>query len=128
MAYQHKHRCLCCAMYTDTLFAELKSLAQNTSGQIFVTEFHWTCFYLLQKKGDVHEALDRLIWDHEIPHCIISDNAPELVAGEFKRKALKYGTSLKPVEAWTPIKILLSLQSEKSKDPTDRQCRRATHP
>ena len=47
MAYQLKHRCLCCAMYTNTLFSELKSLAQNTCGQIFTTEFHWTCFYLL---------------------------------------------------------------------------------
>ena len=50
----------------------------------------------------MHEALDRLIWDHRIPYCIIPDNTPELVAGEFKRKALRYGTSFKLVEAWTP--------------------------
>ena len=47
MVYQLKHRYLRCPMYTHTLVSELKSLTQNTCVQIFIMEFHWTCFYLL---------------------------------------------------------------------------------
>ena len=83
-AYQLKHRRLWCNMYTNTLFSDVKSLTQNTCGQIFITDFHWTCFYPLRQKGDAHEALEKLIQDHGIPNHIIPDNAPELVAGEFK--------------------------------------------
>ena len=101
-AYHMKHRRLRCAMYTETLFSDVKSRTQNTCGQIFMTNFHWTWFYSLRQKGDVHEALEKLIRDHGIPNHIIPDNSPELVAGEFKRKALKYGTTLKPIEAWMP--------------------------
>ena len=56
----------------------------------------------IEVKRDAHEALEKLIQDHGIPNHIIPDNTPELVAGEFKRKGLKYGTTLKPIEAWMP--------------------------
>lgn len=101
-AYQLKHRRLRADVYTDTMFLEVKSLGQNTCGQVFVTDFNWTAFYPLQQKADAHLALESVVDDYGIFNSIIPDNAPELTRGQFKKTALKHGMKIHPVEAWTP--------------------------
>jgi hypothetical protein len=99
--YQLKYRHLRSSVYTDTLFAKVKSLRQNTCGQIFCTDFQWQRFYPLRSKADAHLALDQLHRDVGVFQLIIPDNAMEMVEGEFKKKALRAGSVIKPVEAYS---------------------------
>jgi hypothetical protein len=88
-------------VYTDTMFIKTKSLRQNTCAQVYVTRFHWTQVYPMRSKGDAHQTLDRLHQDWGVYHTIVPDNAPELSAGEFRRKAIHAGSRVKPIEAYT---------------------------
>ena len=89
-------------VYMDTMFSEVKSLSQNTCGQVYATDFNWISFYPLKCKVDAYLSLEQLIDDVGIFNSIILDNVPELMTGEFKRTAQKFGSRICPVEAWTP--------------------------
>ena len=84
------------------MFSEVKSLTQNTCGQVYATDFNWISFYPLKRKADAYLSLEQLVDDVGIFNSIIPDNAPELTAGEFKRTAQKFGSRICPVEAWMP--------------------------
>jgi hypothetical protein len=88
-------------VYTDTMFNRVKSLRQNTCAQVYVTRFHWTKVYPMKTKSEAHLTLDMLHQDVGIFHTIIPDNAPELAAGEFRKKAIRAGSRIKPIEAYT---------------------------
>jgi hypothetical protein len=83
------------------MFSKIKSLKQNTCAQIYVTPFHWTRVYPMKSKSDAHLTLDLLHKDIGVFQVVIPDNAPELVAGEYRRKVVHAGSVLKPVEAYT---------------------------
>jgi Reverse transcriptase (RNA-dependent DNA polymerase) len=99
--YQLMYKHIWTSVYTETMFSRIKSLQQNTCAQVYVTTFHWTRVYPMRLKSEARLTLDRLHEDVGIFHTVIPDNAPELIHGEFKRKVLKAGSSLKPVEAYT---------------------------
>ncbi len=100
-SYQLKFRHLRSSVYTDTMFTSVKSLRQNKCAQVYVTSFHWTKIYPMKAKSEAHLTLDRLFRDVGVFHTIIPDNANELTEGEFRRKAIHAGSSIKPVEAYT---------------------------
>jgi hypothetical protein len=83
------------------MFTTVKSLRQNIWAQVYVTSFHWTKVYPLRKKADAHFSLDQLYREVGVFHTIIPDNAPELLGGEFRRKALHAGSSIHSIEAHT---------------------------
>lgn len=90
--YQLMYRHLRSSVYTDTMFANVKSLQGNRCAQIFTTWFQWVVAYPIPSKSDAHSTLDRLHREYGIFHTIIPDNAKELTAGDFRRKALKAGS------------------------------------
>lgn len=102
MTYQLMYRHLKSSVCTDTLCAKVKSLDQNSYAQIYATDFHWTKVYPINAKSEAHLTLDQLHKDYYgVFHTIIPDNAKELTQGNFKRKAERAGSVLRPVEAYT---------------------------
>lgn len=99
--YQLRYRYIRASVYTDTMFSTVKSIRQNICAQVYVTEFQWTKVYPMRKRSEAHLTLDRLHHDVGIFHTIIPDNAPELAAGDFRKKALHAGSQIKPIEAYT---------------------------
>ncbi len=100
-AYQLKYRHLRATVYTDTMFATVKSLRQNTCAQLYVTSFHWTRIFPMKRKSEAHLTLDVLFREVGVFNKIVPDNALELTDGEFRRKAIHAGAAIRPVEAYT---------------------------
>jgi hypothetical protein len=82
------------------MFSKVKSLCNNTWGQLFCTDFQWQAFYLMKSKNEVHLALYKVHQDFGVFHTVIPDNAMELTYSEFQHKVLWAGSALKPVEAY----------------------------
>jgi hypothetical protein len=99
--YQLMYRHLRSSVYTDTMFATVKSIQGNTCAQVYTTWFQWVVAYPIPTKADAHFTLDRLHREYGIFHTIIPDNALELTKGEFRKKALKAGSHIAPIEAYS---------------------------
>ena len=127
-AYQLKHRRLRADVYTDTLFSDIKSLAQNTCGQIYATNFGWVQFYPMARKKDAHTTLERVFDDFGIFNSVIPDNAPELTSGQFRKTAHKFGCRIRPIEAWTPNQNLAEANIQEIKRMYRREMRRTNCP
>ena len=97
-----RHKRLDVEVYTDTKIAKCKSLRGNTCAQVYATAYHFVCVYPMEKKGDAHLTLDDFFRDKGCPPVMVSDQAPELVGGDFKKKCRKAQVKLHPVEAYTP--------------------------
>jgi len=52
----------------------------------------------MKKRSEAHLTLDCLHADVGVFHTLIPDNAPELIAGEFRKKAHRAGSMIRPVE------------------------------
>ena len=127
-AYQLRHRRLRADVYTDTLFSETKSLDQNTCGQIFATDFGWVHFVPMRSKGDAPETLAPIFDEYGIFNHIIPDNAPELTSHAFRKIVHKYGSRIKPVEAWTPNQNLAEANIRELKRLHRREMQRSNAP
>jgi hypothetical protein len=90
------------ALYTDTMFTSVTTRRGNACAQIFVNDLEWCRVYPLKIKGDAHTLLDLLFPEEGVPNTIISDNAPELHAGEFCRKCRQAGSYCKETEPYSP--------------------------
>ena len=101
-SYQLRYPRLNVEMYTDTLVGKCKSLMGNKYAQVYVTPFHWISVEPMEKKSDAHYTLDNLFKRVGVPRVIIPDNAKELTEGWFKKKALRVGAAIHPIEAHTP--------------------------
>ena len=100
--YQLKYPRLNVEMYTDTLIGRCKSLLGNTVAQVYATPFHWVAVEPMKSKSEAHYSLDNLFRKVGVPRVIIPDNAKELTEGMFKKKALRVGAAIHPIEAHTP--------------------------
>ena len=127
-AYQLKHRRLRADVYTDTLFSDTKSLAQNTCGQIYATDFGWVQFYPMMRKKDAHATLERAFNDFGIFNNVIPDNAPELTSGQLRKTAHKFGCRIRPIEAWTPNQNLAEANIRELKRMYRREMKRTNCP
>jgi hypothetical protein len=99
---QLRYRRLSTALYTDTMFASATSRRGNTCAQIYVNNLEWCRAYPLRTKGDAHTSLDLLFPEEGVPNTMISDDAPELHAGEFRRKCRQAGCYCKETEPYSP--------------------------
>ena len=127
-ACQLKHRRLRADVYTDTLFSDVKSLGQNTCGQVYATDFGWVEFYPMQRKKDAHKTLERVFSDYGIFNSVIPDNAPELTSGNFRKTAHKFSCRIKPIEAYTPNQNLAEANIPELKRMYRREMRRTNCP
>lgn len=101
-AYQLRYPRLNTEMYCDVLIGTCVSLLGNKYAAVYCTPFHWICVDPIEKKSDAHYTLDTLFRRVGVPHTLIPDNAGELTAGEFKRKAMRAQSAIRPIEAHTP--------------------------
>ncbi|GAX26404.1 hypothetical protein FisN_UnNu099, partial [Fistulifera solaris] len=101
-AYQLRYPRLNTEMYCDILVGTCVSLLGNKYAAVYCTPFHWICVDPIEKKSDAHYTLDNLFRRVGVPHTLIPDNAGELTAGEFKRKAQRVQATIRPIEAHTP--------------------------
>jgi hypothetical protein len=99
---QLRYRRLSTALYTDTMFASVPSRRENNCAQIFVNDLEWCRAYPLKTKGDAHTSLDLLFSEEGVPNTMISDDAPKLHAGEFRRKCRQAGSYCKETEPYSP--------------------------
>jgi hypothetical protein len=89
-------------MYTDILMGRTKSLLGNTVAQVYATPFHWVAVYPMAARSDAHYTLDTLFRRVGVPRVMVPDIAKEMTEGNFKRKVLRVGAALHPIEAYTP--------------------------
>ena len=101
-AYQLRYPRLNTEMYCDILVGTCVSLMGNKYAAVYCTPFHWICVDPIEKKSDAHYTLDNLFRRVGVPHTLIPDNAGELTAGDFRRKAMKAQSAIRPIEAHTP--------------------------
>ena len=101
--YQLNHRRLNVTMYTDTMHGPCRSWQTgNNYAQIYTTRFGWVWLRPIKSKSDAHYTLTELHHQVGIPHTMVSDDARELIAGEFRKKCLRAGTHLHPTEPYSP--------------------------
>eukprot|EP00978_Attheya_sp_CCMP212_P035962 scaffold159681_cov67-Attheya_sp.AAC.1 len=90
-------------MYTDTLFAGMKSKRGNNTAQVFGTSFRWSRAYGMRSKGDAHEAYSILCSKVGVPDNIICDGAKEeQILGDFRWKCWETSCHVKQLEPYTP--------------------------
>ncbi len=85
------------------MLASVPSRRGNNCAQIFVNNLAGCRVYPLKMKGDAHTSLDLLFLEEGMPNTIISDDAPELHAGEFRRKCRQVGSYCKETEPYSPL-------------------------
>ena len=87
-----QHRRLQQQFYTDTMFAQHKSLDQNTCAQIFSNESFFAAVYPMRTKAMAGQAFGEFIIDYGIPRQLMMDGASEQCKPntEFMKKIKKY--------------------------------------
>lgn len=69
---------------------------------VYATPFWWIWADPIKSREDVHYTLDPLFKKVGVPKVFIPDNAKELTQGRFRKKALRAGAAIHPIEAYTP--------------------------
>ena len=88
--------------HTDTLYFKVKSLSEHTCAQVYANKSGFTKLYLMENKSQAHNTLANFIHEIGIPRELHSDNAPELISGEMKKKLNKYEIYTTTTEPYTP--------------------------
>jgi hypothetical protein len=73
-------------LYTEYMFSNVTSTRGNKGGQIYVNDLDWTHFYPTSSKSLCHKTFDLLAHREGIPDVLISDQAPEEIAGQMRAK------------------------------------------
>ena len=72
-------------MYTDTMFAKIKSARGNTCAQVWTNGQGYDLFYPLRTKADAYSTISRMVHDMDgIPEVIVSDGAAEQNSEKWK--------------------------------------------
>jgi hypothetical protein len=92
--------------YTDTAFANVKSIRGMKCSQIWTNGLGFDHFHPLEAKPDVHQSLSWFIKDVGIPNLVISDDPNAQVAGEFGKIASIHHIKLySPWQNWAESSI-----------------------
>ena len=62
-------------MFTDTLFANIKSKAGNKCAQPYAMNFVLVQVHPMATKGDAHDALSLMLQCDSVPFALIVDNS-----------------------------------------------------
>ena len=85
-------------MYTDIIIGKCTSLLGNKCAAIYYTDFHWAYVEPMKERNEVSHTLESLFRTAGIPKCLRPDGGKELVDGEFRKKATRFGTPIFPNE------------------------------
>ena len=97
-----KYNHLKCHFSTDTFFLNVKSVLQNTCGQLFITDFGYVKFTPMKLKSEVPNALKELLQDVSNPKEMHSDGAKELMQGAWKSTCQEAGIKMTQTEKDSP--------------------------
>ena len=89
----------------DTLFSKVISIRGYTCGDLYTTTLGFKKFFPMESKNGqaCSNLLQSLIHLFGIPPSLHSDNAPEFIQGEFRRKCWKFDihqTATEPHSPW----------------------------
>jgi hypothetical protein len=84
------------------MFANVKSLGGNQAAQVFTNGYGYDRVYPLPKKKDVANALMFMIQDSGIPQTVVTDNATEETAGDWKATCQKYHIKQEQTVPYSP--------------------------
>jgi cytochrome P450 len=68
-----RYRRLPMTLFTDIMFAKLKSRKQKNAAQIFCTRSGWTRAHPLSKEADAHEAMSLIAHRDSVPELLVMD-------------------------------------------------------
>ena len=90
-------------VFTDTLIAGTVSKRGNKYSQVFGTSFGWTRSYLMDTKGQAHEAISLLFKCDSVPLTMISDGSKEqAVKKGFSNKLCDTCCHYKQLKPYSP--------------------------
>ena len=114
--------------YSDTSFANIKSLRKHAAAQHFTNGLGYDRFYPMASKSQCSTALMAFIQQAGIPQILITDNAPEEVAGEFKETCRVHHIQQKFVVPHSPWMNLAEASVRAIKQGIQRATRRKRSP
>ena len=93
------------SFYVDILFLKVKSIPGYTCGNLYTTPLGFKKFFPMEGKTgqECSSSLQTLIHLVGIPPSLHSDNAPEFVQGNFRKKCRKFDiqqTATEPHSPW----------------------------
>jgi hypothetical protein len=97
-----KYNNLKCCFSTNTFFSNVKSVLQNTCGQLFITDFGYAKFTPMRLKSEAPNALKELLQDVGIPKEMHSGGAKELTQGAWKSTCQEAGIKMTQTEKDSP--------------------------
>jgi len=71
--------------YTDTFFASVPALDMSKCCQLFTNDIGFTMIYPMRLKSEAPNALKCFLQEVGTPHVLHSDNAKELMQGEWRK-------------------------------------------
>jgi len=119
---------LACDMFTDTLFAKVKSVRGCNMAQMFVSDFNYLYIGLLRTRSEFPQALKHFFKRNGVPHSLIADGAKEQVKGESRRLCNLSSCSLIELEKDTPWANIAELQIGLCKRGRMRELKRTNAP
>ena len=89
-------------MSTDTKQGPCVSRRGNKYLQVYTSDESWSAVYPIKTRKDVADTLELLFRDAGVPSMLSPDCAPELIGGDFLKKARAAGSLIHPIEPRTP--------------------------
>jgi hypothetical protein len=89
--------------YSDTMFSSVKSVLQNTCGQLWTNDIGFYHFTGMRSKSEAPNSLDEFVQHVGIPSGIVTDDAKELTLGRWKKLRERYSikcTETEPLSPW----------------------------
>lgn len=99
---QLRYRRLKDTWYSDTMKSAVKSLQGNLYNQLFVNDKGWEYSYPMKLKSDAPDALKSAFKKFGLPEIMVTDNAPELVKGEWGKMLKVHYVEAKTTEPHSP--------------------------
>lgn len=89
-------------IFTDTMFANIKSRRNNKCAQVFATNFGWVFVVPMTTKGDAHDALSLCLQRYGAPVAMVVDGSKEQIGKAFRRKLQQADCQLRQTEPYSP--------------------------
>jgi hypothetical protein len=115
-------------MYTDTMFATVKSTRGNTCAQIFTDGQGFDTFDPMKGKGEAPDALMKVIRNVGIMKDLVSDGAPEETRGRWEETVNEFRIRQKRSEPYSQWQNRAESSIREIKKGIKRATRRANSP
>jgi hypothetical protein len=116
-------------MYTDTLFAKVKSIRSNTCEQDWTDGNGYTLFYPLRSKQDAYSTVSMMVGDMRgIPEVIVSDNSGEQTGAKWMAEIRHFRSRHHLTEPFSPWQNRAERDIQEVKRGIKRATRRGRSP